>query len=192
MFQREREEWANKLANWRKISDKEKTSNDPRDILRVQLLTGQAEAAYLSLMEYFKSQGSSRAYFTISAKDSCDFHLGHYLVVCNSLLLFERFKEYGGFDWSTPQLPIHLAMTLPDRQHWVPILAPLSGENLNGWSVHGFNLAQWAIVYHCSLSPLIKYNMWPNNKSFEELLRLAEREDFASASLLLKVLCEKQ
>ncbi len=192
MFEDERKAWNSQITEWMHISEKEKQSKDPMTILRCLLLTGQAEEAFPILKECLSNRGKS-SYFSISTKDSGGtFHLGHYLVVCNSILLFECFKEHGGFSWSSPKLPIHLALSLPKRAQWVPILAPLSGSYVNCWGVNGLNIAQWAVSYHCSLGPIIQNNLWPPNQSFPNLLIIAKREGNKAAASLLTPLCEEE
>jgi len=78
------------------------------------------------------------------------------------------------------------------RDHWIPILALLSEQRLNCWGTEGRNLSQWAVAYHCSLAPLIQFNMWPPKQNFKDLLLLADREQNVQATVILKVLCEKQ
>jgi hypothetical protein len=185
MFQEKREGWKRKMQEWLKIEIK-------TDSLRVQLLTGQAEKANKSLLLHLKTQVENPACVTICEHDVTNFHLGHYLVMCDSMLLFEKFQKYGGFSWSTPMLPIHLAMSIPNRTHWLPILAPLSGFNMNQWGMNGLNLATWAVAYHYSFAPLILFNMWPPDQTFATFLRVAQREENTSATTILKALCKPE
>jgi len=191
----DRAKWKHQIVKWRSIQHAELVSKNPKEILRIQLLCGKAEDAYHTLMEMIDNnheEFDDKAYFSLSSKDSCDFHFGHYLVMCNSFLLFEKFKHLGAFAWSSTKLPIHLAMTLPDRHHWIRVLAPLTGEKLQCFGINGWNLAEWAVVYHCSLAPIIQANLWPSKHNLELLYRLAEHEKNEKAATILKILCEAQ
>jgi hypothetical protein len=163
------------------------TNKKPFDTLRVKLLLGQAESAAAELHTLTKEE-KKKSYISIDYHDGSNFHLGHYLVMCDSFLLFEVFKEWGGWDWPTPILPIHLAMMVNNRAHWIPRLLPLSGKHVHKFGCDGLNPVQWAIKYHCPLGPLIQYHLWPQDQSFAQLHEYAQQQQNEQAVSLLRLL----
>jgi len=167
-----------------------KPNEDPES-LRVKLLQGKTEEAYALLVKEEKDNEGACYWSIPGDQDSQWFHLGHYLVACNSMLLFERFKASGAWSWSSPMLPIHLAIAMPGRDHWIPILKPLSGEKVDRFGIEGYSLTEWAIANGCSLTPLIQQNAFsPTNRSHQALLFLAELHGNTKASNVLHALID--